>query len=187
MARPLKLDPDSALPGGGPHARHCTGVYAEVAGAADHQPARAHRSDPVLDRCQLVERHRASAVAGSLYLPHALFAGRVARGAVRAEPGRHADDRSVERTADLRRTHLSLRGNPSAMWLGHVFGECPVSSDVALDTHSTADPYHDTINAKLATDGSSAARALFDRSRPSACASHTTEGRKTIRFRFASS
>ncbi|WP_204272665.1 glucuronate isomerase, partial [Enterobacter hormaechei] len=53
-----------------------------------------------------------------------------------------------------------FRGTPSAMWLGHVFGEV-FGFDVALDT-STADHYYDTINAKLATDAFKP-RALFDR------------------------
>jgi len=57
--------------------------------------------------------------------------------------------------------HLHLfRGTPSAMWLGHVFGEV-FDFEVALDAE-TADFYYDTINEKLAGDDFRP-RALFDR------------------------
>ncbi|MGN8000990.1 glucuronate isomerase [Sphingomonas sp. 22176] len=160
MAKPLKLDPDRLLPAEGRTREIARELYREVAELPIISP-HGHTDASWFSTNANWSNATELLLSPDHYIYRMLYSQGVSLDAlcVPSKAGMPATDpRAAWRTFA---EHLYLfRGTPSAMWLGHVFGEV-FGFDVALDGE-TADFYYDTINAKLASDDFRP-RALFDR------------------------
>lgn len=160
MAKPLKLDPDRLLPAEDRTRAIARELYAQVAGLPIISP-HGHTDPTWFSTNANWSNATELLLSPDHYIYRMLYSQGVSLDAlcVPSKAGMPATDpRAAWRTFA---EHLYLfRGTPSAMWLGHVFGEV-FGFEVALDG-DTADFYYDTINAKLASDDFRP-RALFDR------------------------
>ncbi|OAN57597.1 glucuronate isomerase [Sphingomonas sp. TDK1] len=160
MAKPLKLDPDRLLPAEDRTRAIARELYREVAELPIISP-HGHTDASWFSTNANWSNATELLLSPDHYIYRMLYSQGVSLDAlcVPSKAGMPATDPRAawRRFAE----HLYLfRGTPSAMWLGHVFGEV-FGFDVALDGE-TADFYYDTINAKLASDDFRP-RALFDR------------------------
>ncbi|HWU96337.1 MAG TPA: glucuronate isomerase, partial [Sphingomonas sp.] len=160
MARPLKLDPDRLFPAEDRTRGIARALYAEVAGLPIISP-HGHTDPTWFSTNANWSNATELLLSPDHYIYRMLYSQGVALDdlCVPSKAGMPATDPRAAWRTFAEHTYL-FRGTPSAMWLGHVFGEV-FGFDVALDA-STADHYYDTINAKLATDAFKP-RALFDR------------------------
>lgn len=160
MAKPLKLDPDRLLPAEDRTRAIARDLYKAVARLPIISP-HGHTDPTWFSTNANWSNATELLLSPDHYIYRMLYSQGVSLDAlcVPSKAGMPATDpRAAWRTFA---EHLRLfRGTPSAMWLGHVFGEV-FGFEVALDGE-TADFYYDTINEKLASDDFRP-RALFDR------------------------
>ncbi len=160
MAKPLKLDPDRLLPAEDRTRAIARELYREVAELPIISP-HGHTDATWFSTNANWSNATELLLSPDHYIYRMLYSQGVSLDAlcVPSKAGMPATDPRAAWRTFAEHLHL-FRGTPSAMWLGHVFGEV-FGFDVALDGE-TADFYYDTINAKLASDDFRP-RALFDR------------------------
>lgn len=160
MPRPLKLDPDRLFPAEERTRAIARALYAEVAGLPIISP-HGHTDPTWFSSDENWSNAAELFLAPDHYVYRMLYSQGFALDDLRVPHKRGTPDTDPRSAWRLFAGNFHLfRGTPSAMWLGHVFGEV-FGFDVLLDA-STADFYYDTINEKLATDAFKP-RALFDR------------------------
>ncbi|WP_010543382.1 glucuronate isomerase [Sphingomonas elodea] len=160
MAKPLKLDPDRLLPAEDRTRAIARDLYKAVAGLPIISP-HGHTDPTWFSTNANWSNATELLLSPDHYIYRMLYSQGVSLDAlcVPSKAGMPATDPRAAWRTFAEHLHL-FRGTPSAMWLGHVFGEV-FGFEVALDAE-TADFYYDTINEKLASDAFRP-RALFDR------------------------
>jgi len=160
MAKPLKLDPDRLLPAEDRTRAIARDLYRHVADLPIISP-HGHTDPTWFSTNANWSNATELLLSPDHYLYRMLYSQGVSLDAlcVPSKAGMPATDPRAAWRTFAEHLHL-FRGTPSAMWLGHVFGEV-FGFEVALDAE-TADFYYDTINEKLAGDDFRP-RALFDR------------------------
>lgn len=160
MAKPLKLDPDRLLPAEDRTRAIARDLYKAVAGLPIISP-HGHTDPTWFSTNANWSNATELLLSPDHYIYRMLYSQGVSLDAlcVPSKAGMPATDPRAAWRTFAEHLHL-FRGTPSAMWLGHVFGEV-FGFEVALDGE-TADFYYDTINEKLASDDFRP-RALFDR------------------------